>query len=152
MALVRRKREAAAATLNVGIDRSGSVFKSEAPADNQASEFIRYLIRRINSEYLSPADVVQVLSKESESLQKLFTLETLGSWSMLDTFWKWPLAQAARSSEMVVKTFGRGAPLWCTDDHAWMHMVKRACDYRGEKYPEYVPLGTAEMLSGIGEG
>lgn len=134
MALVRRSRSTLAAPkLYIGFTRYGTLFKSHEPVTNTGTNFLKYLIEKVTTEYLPPASALLVITAQAKELQQLFSLETMGQWFKLERFYQWPLANAARSSEVTVKFMGRAYPLWHEDENAWYAMVRRAEQARGQR-------------------
>lgn len=121
-----KRRVATAPALHSGVDRYGSAVLSSEVIDNQATSFLRFLIREIRAKYLSPSDVVTLIGGQDEKLHALFSLTTISDWAMLDRFWLWPLAHSARPSEEALRCFGEGRPVWLSDENRWTKMCNEA--------------------------
>ena len=133
MAIVRRAK--APTRDHVGFGWDGSLIRSEVPIDNQPTNFVRFLTRKVCDEFQSPMQAVNLIACERPEVRQVFSMRSMDQWGELHRFWQWPLAWTSRSIEATVKYLGRPHGLWSSDPNAWEKMVRRACHARGERLP-----------------
>jgi hypothetical protein len=109
-----------------GFTDGGKLFWSETPVTNAITNWVRHMISRITREYLSPADVIWSLTSEPKYIQECFNRHEIASWSSLEKFWQWPSAHCGRSFARCLKDFGRGYPVWLSNEREWTRMCDDA--------------------------
>lgn len=118
-----------------GFRADGSAYSSPIPEGGQCTNFVRHLLDRVRHEFMSPAQLVEVIALQRPELRTMFTFASMDNWSKLNRYWQWPLAMACGSAEITVKFHGKRVPPWDTDERAWNQRVVRACEVRMEPLP-----------------
>lgn len=111
---------------HAGFDRFGSAIHSATPVDNQATNFLLWLARKVKADLMSPADVVQIVSEQDAKLHSLFNPRTLASWSLWERFWTWPVVACARPAEEFIRAMGEDQRIWLADPHRWEKLCEDA--------------------------
>ncbi len=106
-----------------GFAPTGNVIRSEIPVTNAPTNFVRFLIREIREQLLTPAEVVALISRHPDNCHALFRRDVIQDWCVRDTLHGWASAQACTSLEESVRSWGGTYP-WAKDPYLWGELLK----------------------------
>ena len=109
---------------NVGLSPEGSVLRSEVPVRNEASNFVRFAVREIREQLLTPAEFILVLSKHPETTHKLFRSDVVADWGERDTLDGWASARSRTSLAEIIRSWNGTYP-WARDCNLWAEYRER---------------------------
>lgn len=143
----------------VGWNDEGTCLRSAVPITNPQTLFAKWIVPKIRTELLTPAEVVDLVRREPEAVAHAIGLPVLADWSRFDHLSDWARVHRHGSLAATVAMWGMHSPPWCSrDSHAWTALLDRWCSRTGRpRVPEDIAtldetLAQADAASSVRGG
>ena len=108
-----------------GFTERGDWIVSAMPITSTVQDFALKTLTRVRERLIGPADIIDLLRFEGDSVRRCFSDSTIASWVSLPAFWQWPLAFATHPLPSTIRLGGASRAPWL-DENAWESLCERA--------------------------